>query len=136
MVALPYRCAECGSQWPANRETCAFCGSANRVDNEVVEAVTPAQRQYVPPAALERDYHPDVSQTPYVAAPLVCAALVGSLVYLSARGTSGAVGYAVLAALLTGANVWICCLIYITKARVDRMSALLDDVHRNTRRGN
>src|SRR6476620_5933095 len=99
MVALPYRCAECGSQWPTSRETCAFCGSANRVDNEVVEAVTPAQRQYVPPAALERDYHPDVSQTPFVAATLVCAALVGGVVYLSARGASGAVGYAVLAAL-------------------------------------
>lgn len=30
---LPYRCAKCHGQWPAYRETCAFCGSHDRIDN-------------------------------------------------------------------------------------------------------
>ena len=51
--------------------------------------MTPAQRQYVPPAALERDYHRDVSQNPFVAATLVCAALVGGVVYLWHERRSG-----------------------------------------------
>jgi hypothetical protein len=134
-MALPYVCAKCGSPWPADKVTCWSCGNTERVDNPAFGKPSQEQRMFIPPADRISDYHPDVSQTPYQLITAISAAIVGVLVYISLRGqVNGAVVYALLAAFITAANVWLCCLIYITKSRVDRIGRVLDDVARAVRR--
>jgi hypothetical protein len=119
-MALPYICARCGSPWPADKVTCWSCGNTERVDNPAFGTPAPEQRRFVSPAERISEYHPEVSQTPYQVITAICAVTVGLLLYFSLRGqVDGAAVYALLAAFITAANIWLCCLIYITKSRVD-----------------
>lgn len=128
-MAMPYRCAQCDSPWPADKAACWACGSTERIDNPGAGMAAPVPRAYMPRAESARDYHPQVSQTPYVVVTIVTAIGVGVLVWWMLRGVvANAFGYGVIAGGLMGANVWVVSLIYITKARVDRNGRVLDDL--------
>lgn len=131
MTAMPWRCAQCDSPWPADRDACWACGSTARVDNPDLVNPPPVARPYRPTAAPATIVPAQVSQTPYVIVTVITTLVVGLGVWWLLHGVvAHAFGYGVIAGGLTGANAWIVSLISITKARVDRNGRLLDDLAR------